>query len=117
MSIILSVDGSGYKKQEDEEAIKKEALIAKEYGAQISGKIFSRIQDLIHAENLYVFSKIRSAGLHPLHGDRKGQWAIKLNGNRRMIIIIPEGRGDLASPEYLETVTRVRIEELCIDYH
>ena len=97
--------------------IKREALIAKEYGAQISGKIFSRIQDLIHAENLYVVSKIRSVGLHPLHGDRKGQWAIKLNGNRRMIIIIPEGRGDLASPEYLETVTRVRIEELCIDYH
>lgn len=95
------------------------SLIAGECGASGTRRIARRIFELINSDNLYMFSLIPSVGFHALNGDRKGQWAIKINANRRMIIISPDGPPpkDHGNIEYLKTVRKVKIEELCVDYH
>lgn len=31
---------------------------------------------------------LRLPGLHPLQGDRKGEWSVKISGNRRLVFRI-----------------------------
>ena len=46
------------------------------------------------AERLDHISPLKSVGLHPLKGDRKGQWAITINGPWRICFRFKDGNAD-----------------------
>lgn len=97
----------------------KRASIIENFGADSAKKIMQRISEMKQSENLYVLSILPGTGFHLLHGDRRGQWALKINANRRMIIISTDYHPteNYGGVEHLKTITSVTIEELCIDYH
>ena len=43
------------------------------------------------AERLDFISPLKSVGLHPLKGDRRGQWAITVNGPWRICFRVADG--------------------------
>lgn len=79
------------------------------YFGDLARRAFRRIKEMQDAPNLAELRKIQSARCHPLEGDRKGDWAVSLNGPWRLIFTLLNG-------EWLEgvldetTVTQVRIE-------
>ncbi|MGL4999946.1 MAG: type II toxin-antitoxin system RelE/ParE family toxin [Cetobacterium sp.] len=82
----------------------------KDFGEQITKKLFQRIGELKAAQNLKEMSLIRSARLHSLSGKRENQYAINLTGNWRLILVADDG--NMA----LEKIKIVKIEEV-VDYH
>lgn len=46
------------------------------------------------AERLEDISPLKSVGLHPLKGDRKGQWAITVNGPWRICFTFKDGHAE-----------------------
>lgn len=81
------------------------------YGALQAQRIIRRINELQAAANLYDITQLPQARLHPLLGDRKGQFAVDIVHPQR-IILIPLN-GDVAD---LKTVTIVEINAI-LDYH
>ena len=81
------------------------------YGAQQAQRIVRRINELQAAANLYDITQLPQVRLHPLHGDRKGQFAVDIVHPYR-IILLPMN-GDVTD---LRTVTIVEIKAI-LDYH
>ena len=54
----------------------------------LARKVQQRKGEIIDAPNLAVLMKIPAANCHPLHGDRKGEWAVDISPNHRMIFEI-----------------------------
>lgn len=50
-----------------------------------------RLAALNNATNLDVLAQLKSVGLHKLSGDRKGFWAISVNGPWRIVFRFEEG--------------------------
>ena len=50
-----------------------------------------RLAELNAAASLSALSPLRSVGLHKLKGDRKGFWAIRINGPWRIIFRFDDG--------------------------
>ena len=50
-----------------------------------------RLADLHAATSLSALSPLRSVGLHKLKGDRKGYWAININGPWRIVFRFEAG--------------------------
>lgn len=50
-----------------------------------------RLAELNAAPALSALSPLRSVGLHKLKGDRKGQWAINVNGPWRIVFRFDDG--------------------------
>jgi proteic killer suppression protein len=50
-----------------------------------------RLAELNAASSLNALSPLRSVGLHKLKGDRKGFWAIKINGPWRVVFRFDDG--------------------------
>ena len=48
-------------------------------------KAMARLQLLHAAQSLDDIPPLRSVGLHALHGDRQGQWAMTINGPWRLV--------------------------------
>jgi proteic killer suppression protein len=80
--------------QESERAIRR-------WGPDIGQRYIARIQALYAAARFSDLFTIRSLGLHPLKGDRQGQYAIKLVGRWRLVIV-PVGEDKVR----LEEVTK-----------
>ena len=80
--------------QESERAIRR-------WGPDIGRRYVARIHVLYAAARFSDLFTIRSLGLHPLKGDRQGQYAIKLVGRWRLVIV-PVGEDKVC----LEEVTR-----------
>ena len=86
-------------------------VIAK-YGNTKAKRIIMRIGDLLDATNLYDVSKLPQARLHPLQGNRKGQFSIDTFHPYRMIFIPLDGEiGNF------KTITSVEIISINEDYH
>ena len=61
------------------------------------------------ATSLKDLSPLKSVGLHKLKGDRKGQWAMTVNGSWRICFRFKDG--DALPPDTtLETIKQVRVE-------
>ena len=54
---------------------------------QMAKKVSQRMAELKSADNLMVMKSIPAAKCHELTGDRKGQLAVTVSGNYRMIFI------------------------------
>lgn len=65
-------------------------MAQKELGSQVSEKLHALINLLESAETLADISQMRQYHLHPLQGDRKGEYALDLGRNAGFrLIIIP----------------------------
>lgn len=93
-----------------QKACKDFSRAQKEYGEQIAKKLHQRLNELRSADNLYIISQIRSARLHELSGDRKGEYAVDLTGNFRLIMTAVNGKLELSK---IEAVNLESVE----DYH
>ena len=94
------------------------AMLQKAFGKKIANKINLRLEELEAMDNLEIAQRLPHLYFHALSGNRKGQWAIKLDENNRMLIIETQREGrPLAGPLNLRDITSVTIIELCIDYH
>lgn len=54
-------------------------------------KAMVRLTTLNRARSLDAFADLSSIGLHKLSGDRKGQWAVKINGPWRLVFEFEDG--------------------------
>ena len=50
-------------------------------------KVNQRMQELIYSQNLEILKTIPAANCHELKGDRKGEFAVDISGNFRIIFI------------------------------
>lgn len=61
-----------------------ERAMIKAYGEVRAKKVNQRKKELESAANLEVISKIPVANLHPLKGNRNGDWAVDVHNNWKM---------------------------------
>jgi proteic killer suppression protein len=91
--------------------------MAKSFG-QLARKVNQRIKDLTDADNLAIMRTISAARCHELTGDRKGELAVDVSGNYRLIFEInhePVPKKDDGGLNW-EVVTKIQINEI-EDYH
>ena len=71
---------------------------AREGKSKFSGmdvvKAFARLQVLHAATALEDIPPLKSVGLHPLVGDRQGQWAMTINGPWRLVFRFRDGNAE-----------------------
>lgn len=89
-------------------------LRTKTFGRDRANRIGQRLSDFEEASTLDDISRLPPARLHPLHGDRKNQFAVDVGPNWRMIF---EGynRYDELTTKTSKAVTIVILE--IEDYH
>ncbi len=92
--------------------------LVKEFGFPLGKKIRQRLNELRSATTLTIISKLPGAHLHPLSGDRAGQWAVKLTGKDRFCLIIDHDPIPLMEDGGLDmdAVSAVCIVEV-VNYH
>ena len=79
-------------------------LATREWGPEVGPRYIERVRALYRARRFDLLFDFRALGLHPLRGDRRGQYALRLTGRMRLII----ERGD-------DTDTVIVVE--VVDYH
>lgn len=101
-----------------EKLISSDKALQKAYGAPTARIIQRRISELRALSNLQMAITLPQLKFHALSGNRKNQWAIKIDGNNRMILIEAQ-QNSCPSPNTsdLSHITAITITELCIDYH
>lgn len=77
------------RKLEREYVCSKEAIRA--YGAEVAHRYIERINIIKSAMDIEELKNLPGINCHPLKGDRKGKWAIKLSGYMRLIFTL-QGR-------------------------
>lgn len=91
--------------------------IQKSFGERAK-KVSQRMAELRASQNLFIVSKIPAAKFHPLLGDKKGEFAVIISVNFRLIFIpdyeeiplLSDGGYDLSK---IEKIKIIEIE----DYH
>jgi plasmid maintenance system killer protein len=106
-----------YKNRKLEKKLTDPRELVKSFG-QLAHKIKMRLKNLLDAENLAIMRTIPAARCHELTGDRKGELAVDVSGNYRLIFepfhfpIPKKVDGGLNWDE----VTKIQINEI-EDYH
>lgn len=106
-----------YKNRKLEKQLTDPREMAKSFG-QLAIKIKMRLKNLKDADNLSIMRTIPAARCHELTGDRKGELAVDVSGNYRMIIEPlhdPIPKKDDGGLNW-EAVTKIQINEI-EDYH
>jgi proteic killer suppression protein len=106
-----------YKTRKLEKQLTNPTELIKAFG-QLARKVNQRIKELTDADNLAVMRTIPATRCHELTGDRKGELAIDISGNYRLIFEPnhnPAPQKDDGGLNWDE-VTRIQINEI-IDYH
>jgi len=88
-----------------ERSFQEHTLARREWGQRVARAYVQRINTLYAAKDMRDLFALRALDLHPLKGDRKGQYAIRL-GDRERLIVTFAGAG----------LTVVRIEEVTQHY-
>jgi len=81
-------------------------------------RISIRLADIESSPTLAVLIQIRAANCHPLGGDRKGEWAVDVSGNFRMIFELDHDPLPQTNDGFIDvsSITDIRIVEIG-DYH
>ncbi|MBU2493324.1 MAG: type II toxin-antitoxin system RelE/ParE family toxin [Bacteroidetes bacterium] len=58
------------------------------YGKQVGKKYIGRINIIKRSRNIDELTAVRALKCHPLKGNRKGEWAVKLTGFARLIFTL-----------------------------
>lgn len=95
--------------------------LQKEYGER-ARKIALRLQQLNAADNLEAYAELDPLGrLHQLSQNRDEEFAVEISGNYRLIFEVNDDpvprRADDENALDRGRVTRIRVLELCEDYH
>ena len=75
----------------------------KAYGKNVAVKYIQRINIIKNVRNIDELIQIRVLRCHPLKGNRKGQWALKLTGFTRLIFTL---EGDQLKIARIEEVSK-----------
>jgi proteic killer suppression protein len=107
-----------YKNRKLEKQLTDPREMAKSFG-QLARKVNQRLKDLTDSDNLAIMRTIPAARCHELTGNRKGELAVDVSGNYRMIFEplhdqIPKKKDD--GGLNWEEVTKIQINEI-EDYH
>ena len=86
-----------------ERCYRESSRAIREWGPQVGRRYVQRIDALLEAGQRSHVQSVRAYDLHPLTGDRRGQHAIRLTGQVRLIVSF-------------DSEDRVTIEEV-VDYH
>jgi len=78
---------------------------ARAYGAEVARRYIERINIIKSAADIEELEKLPAIDCHPLKGNRRGKWAVKLTGYMRLIFTL-QG----------ENFEVVRIEEVSKHY-
>lgn len=106
-----------YKSRKLEKQLTDPREMVKSFG-QLARKVNQRLKELTDADNLAIIRTIQAARCHELTGDRKGELAVVVSGNYRMVFepnhqpIPNKDDGGLN----WEEVTKIQINEI-EDYH
>lgn len=106
-----------YKSNKIKKQLSSATEIKKTFGVNAK-RVSERLEDIISSPNLAVLIQIPQANCHPLSGNRKGEWAVDISANHRLIFEITND----PIPENLDKsvktilVTDIRICEIG-DYH
>lgn len=85
---------------------------------QLARKVNQRVKELMDADNLAVMRTLPAARCHELKGKRKGEIAVDISGNYRLIFEPKNEPKPLKADGSLNwvNVTEIQINEI-IDYH
>ena len=61
-------------------------LAVREWGPQVGSRYVERVRAIQRARGFEYLYGFRALGFHPLRGDRRGQYALRLTGRMRLII-------------------------------
>ncbi|MCK4519194.1 MAG: type II toxin-antitoxin system RelE/ParE family toxin [Candidatus Omnitrophica bacterium] len=100
-----------YKSKKLEKILQNKHLIQKTYGSDKLSRIVLRFEQLSNAESLQDIASLKNADLHPLYGNYKDHFAVKITGNYRLIFKPMTGENNL-----LSSITIIKIEKI-EDYH
>ena len=91
--------------------------IKKAFG-NMAKKVALRLDDIKASPNLAVLMQIPAANCHALSGDRKGEWALNISPNYRLIFEIANSPIPLKEDNSVDVikVTNIRIIKTT-DYH
>jgi len=106
-----------YKNRKLEKQLTDPKEMAKAF-EQLARKVNQRLKDLTDADTLAIMRTIPAAKCHELTGNRKGELAVDVSGNYRMIFEPnhdPKPKKDDGSLNW-EQVTKIQINEI-EDYH
>ena len=106
-----------YKYRKLEKQLTEPKKLVKSFG-QLAVKIKMRLKNLTDADNLAIMRTIPAARCHELTGDRKGELAVNVSGNYRLIfepLHDPIPKKDDGGLNW-EEVTKIQINEI-EDYH
>jgi proteic killer suppression protein len=106
-----------YRKNKLKNQLSNASEIKKAFGTNAK-RVSSRLDDILSSPNLAVLMQIPAANCHSLTGDRKGEWALDISGNFRMIFEIDHNPIPLTEDGLLNTrlVTKICVLEIT-DYH
>lgn len=82
-----------------------ELFFIKGDGSKLPAAQLPRIRQrlgVLHAATTLNDIRIPGYDLHPLKGDRKGQWAIKVTGNYRIIFAFNEAKIEVLDVDYVD---------------
>jgi len=101
-----------------EKSVSSPKEIVKNYGTRAK-KVKQRLDELKAAANLAVMMTIPAADCHELDGNRKGQFAVQISGNHRIIFLADQAT--LTIKENGQTdftaITIIEILNIGEDYH
>jgi proteic killer suppression protein len=106
-----------YKNRKLEKQLTDPREMAKSFG-QLARKVNQRLKDLNDADTLAIMRTIPAARCHELSGDHKGELAVDVSGNYRMIFEPnhdPKPKKDDGGLNW-EEVTKIQINKI-EDYH
>lgn len=75
----------------------------KTYGREVARKYIERVIILKQVRDISELSALPGLRCHPLIGDRKGQWAVKLTRYYRLIFTLAGTRSEIA---FIERVSK-----------
>jgi len=106
-----------YQKNKLKKQLSSATEIKKNFGVNAK-RVSSRLDDLTSSPNLSVLIQIPAANCHQLSGSRKGEWALNISANHRMIFEVinnPLPKNEDGSIDTVQ-VTDICILEI-VDYH
>lgn len=106
-----------YRKNKLKKQLSDASEIKKSFGVNAK-RVASRLDDIEASPNLAVLMQIPAANCHSLSGSRRGEWALDISANYRMIFEIANNPIPITEDGSINTylVTDICIIEI-VDYH
>jgi plasmid maintenance system killer protein len=106
-----------YRSKKLEKQLSNASEMKKAFGT-MAPKVSQRKDEIIASDNLRVLMNIPAAKCHALMGDRRGEWAVSISGNFRLVFTIAQDPIPLKDDDTIDTskVTDIKIEGT-EDYH